>query len=321
MRKKSKTKLVLFVILMFLLTILILTNQNLYSQSNFPELKKFTFENLEFYMFNIAKDSTIDLSKYIIVSDSIFSSKYINNHTRYHNEQVLWSTDCHEKYLIKELFKTKCLISLSESNDSNGSYEYSIDAYSLKNLRLLYHNVVIYDEKKELNLIQVIEYDYESKIYYKKDIFFSNSSQNKEIKRSFKEAKKEELDKANLVIEDSKIELMQFFDIYNIVKDQLKILIKIPYTYSYIPIKSSNSKESKYNVGNKEYNCMIYKFLGEYSFFQNIFSKINDEKNNIELFISKGEIPIVLKYIFKYELDNDFFIDIYEVKNIEKLGN
>lgn len=292
------------VILILFLSILI------YSEST---ITKFIYKGVEFLKFGISKEPTIDtkLSNYIKINEYIMKYTYKYNYSSYVNDKLRYSGNSFIQFETMDFNEIKCLAILSDNKEAKNN-NICLDLFNIKDLYWIYHNVLVFNNNREKKLIffELIEFDYINQIIRSMEKNFENSSNNKDLKYKFSE-KNLKFGEMILYIANNNLLLLNFFDFNKFIDDKGNLSFKIPGVNMYQKAIIEKKEKRKIKIKDKEYIANYYKIIPELTFFQKPFVNLN--KNCLELYFLDNEIPVLAKYIYKYEINNDFFINTEEL--------
>lgn len=284
----------------------------IYSNTN---LTTFIYNGLEFYKIGIVKEPIEEtkLIYYININDYILKHSYQYNLNVYVNEQLKHSYNYFIKFDKFDFNGIKCLAIFSyDKNQENNNI--CLDLYNIKDLYWLYHNVLIYNKEKKLIFFQLFEYDYQKKMRRRidKDLEKPDSSFNNDKIETFSELGLK-FGKMTLFIDE--VFLLNFFDYKRFIEDNGNISIKIPKTHKYQKAKIQKIDKVFINMMGKQYPAIYCKLIPDLSFLELPF--VNLDKNCLELYFIDGDIPIIGKYVYKYQINEDDFVEIQELINFD----
>ena len=107
---------------------------------------------------------------------------------------------------------------------------------------------------------------------------------------------------------------MNFFDFNRFLNDKGNFSLHIPKINQYQKGKIQKVEKKSLNIKDKIYPVIYYKIIPELSYFQMPFVDIN--KNCLELYFIENPLPILAKYIYKFEINKDSFIQIQELVDL-----
>lgn len=302
MNKKFFKILFLLVLISFFISL-----QNI----NLKEFKSFIYKGFNFYTIEKAKEIQKDLglSKYINIDDSLLNKKFFCSNSKFINDE-LKST---YKYIMEfDKIKFNNINTIAKFFDDNRDEDRNIclDIFDANNLYQLYHNVLIYDKNNNIYFIQLIEYDYVNEIRYMIIKDFNNSSNN--ISENYKLSDDGiKLKNNTIYLKENDFILFNFFDFAEFLNKKGEIYIRVPYVWKYYRVKIQKTEKTNISINDKNYNVIHYKLIADLDFVTAVF--VNNDKNCLDLYFLDSNPSILIKYIFKYEINEYDFTQTFEI--------